>query len=149
MKRSLNFKITAVTLVQNVFIFIFFLTFLIIASNIDTSFSQQFPDCLKCHKDKVAGKYDHPVSCISCHTKAHLTGMKAQYPRYLFAQGVDLCWGCHDKKKFLGKVNHRVHLGCEDPAKATGSDEHILSEFRRIRDQIETTFTEFVRKEVA
>ena len=50
---------------------------------------------------------------------------------------------------FLGKVNHRVHLGCEDPAKATGSDEHILSEFRRIRDQIETTFTEFVRKEVA
>lgn len=48
---------------------------------------------------------------------------------------------------FYGKVNHRVHLGFDDPAKATGSAEHILSEFRRIRDQIETTFTEFINKE--
>ena len=32
--------------------------------------------------------------------------MKEKFPRYLFAQGVDLCWGCHDKKKFLGKVGH-------------------------------------------
>jgi arsenate reductase len=49
---------------------------------------------------------------------------------------------------FLGKVKHRVHLGFEDPAKATGSDEHVLSEFRRIRDQIESTFTEYIRTEI-
>ncbi len=48
---------------------------------------------------------------------------------------------------FQGKVKHRVHLGFEDPAKATGTDEHILAEFRRIRDEIETTFTEFINKE--
>jgi predicted CXXCH cytochrome family protein len=74
--------------------------------NSGASYSQQFPDCMKCHKDKAAGKYVHPVSCVSCHTQAHRTGMKEKFPRYLFAQGVDLCWGCHDKTKFLGKVGH-------------------------------------------
>jgi len=91
---------------QQFLFFLFFSTVAIIFFDIDISYSQQFPDCMKCHKDKVAGKYDHPVSCVSCHTTAHQTGMKAQFPRYLFAQGVDLCWGCHDKTKFLGKVGH-------------------------------------------
>jgi len=99
-------KIRFVQIIQHLPALIFFLASIIFLLNGDISHCQQFPDCLKCHKDKVAGKYDHPVSCVSCHTKAHLTGMKAQYPRYLFAQGVDLCWGCHDKTKFMGKVNH-------------------------------------------
>ena len=30
----------------------------------------------------------------------------------------------------------RVHMGFEDPAKATGSDEERLAVFRRVRDQI-------------
>jgi predicted CXXCH cytochrome family protein len=72
----------------------------------DTSFSQQFPDCLQCHKIKVAGKYDHPTTCVSCHTKAHITGTKEKFPRYLSASGVELCWGCHDKTKFSKKVGH-------------------------------------------
>ena len=41
---------------------------------------------------------------------------------------------------FPGKVKHRMHLGFEDPAKVTGSEEFIMSEFRRIRDQIEKEF---------
>jgi predicted CXXCH cytochrome family protein len=92
--------------VRSVLFICFFFIFTFVFSNPDTSFSQQFPDCLRCHKDKVEGKYDHPTSCVSCHTTAHQTGMKAKYPRYLFAQGVDLCWGCHDKNKFMGKVEH-------------------------------------------
>lgn len=72
----------------------------------DNSFAEQFPDCLKCHKTKVAGKYNHPTTCVSCHTKAHITGTKEKFPRYLFAQGVELCWGCHDKPKFSKKVGH-------------------------------------------
>lgn len=50
---------------------------------------------------------------------------------------------------FLGKVRHRVHLGFEDPAKAMGTDEFVLSEFRRIRDRIEATFKAFVTSELA
>jgi arsenate reductase len=37
---------------------------------------------------------------------------------------------------FLGKVKHRLHIGFEDPAEARGTEEQILGEFRRIRDEI-------------
>ena len=41
---------------------------------------------------------------------------------------------------FFGKVKTRLHMGFEDPSKATGSDEFIWSEFRRVRDLIEKSF---------
>lgn len=36
---------------------------------------------------------------------------------------------------WLGK-GKRVHIGFDDPAKALGSDEQVLGEFRRVRDEI-------------
>lgn len=44
---------------------------------------------------------------------------------------------------FSGKVKHRLHLGFEDPSNATGSEEFILLEFRRIRDEIRSAFSKF------
>lgn len=44
---------------------------------------------------------------------------------------------------FIGKVKHRMHFGFEDPSNSTGSEEFIMSEFRRIRDEIKTTFFRF------
>lgn len=44
---------------------------------------------------------------------------------------------------FPGKVNHRLHMAFEDPSKTTGTDEFIMSEFRRIRDLIQKQFFEF------
>lgn len=41
---------------------------------------------------------------------------------------------------FMGKVKHRLHMGFEDPSLAKGSEEFILSEFYRIRDQIKNDF---------
>lgn len=41
---------------------------------------------------------------------------------------------------FTGKVKHRLHIGFEDPSNATGSEEYIMSEFRRIRDMIKKDF---------
>lgn len=49
---------------------------------------------------------------------------------------------------FPGKVNHRLHLGFEDPSHATGSEEHIMSEFRRIRDLIRKEFMKFYENEI-
>ena len=40
---------------------------------------------------------------------------------------------------FPGQL-HRFHLGFDDPAHATGNDEEILKEFRRVRDQIRLVF---------
>lgn len=44
---------------------------------------------------------------------------------------------------FIGKVGKQLHIGFEDPADATGTEEEILSEFRRIRDQIKEDFFKF------
>ena len=40
---------------------------------------------------------------------------------------------------FPGQI-HRHHWPFDDPAHATGTEEEILSEFRRVRDEIQTTF---------
>ena len=49
---------------------------------------------------------------------------------------------------FLGKVDHRLHMGFEDPAAAKGSQQEILDKFREIRDQIEKEFKKFYEKEM-
>lgn len=49
---------------------------------------------------------------------------------------------------FTGKVTERIHIGFDDPADATGTEEEILSEFRRVRDEIKRDFYEFYQKRV-
>lgn len=44
---------------------------------------------------------------------------------------------------FTGKVKHRLHKGFEDPSNATGSEEFMMSEFRRVRDLIRDEFRKF------
>lgn len=44
---------------------------------------------------------------------------------------------------FTGKVKHRQHIGFEDPAEATGTEQEVLAEFRKIRDQIKDRFNKF------
>jgi len=44
---------------------------------------------------------------------------------------------------FSGKVKKRLHIGFEDPSHATGTEEFIWSEFRRVRDEIRSKFYEF------
>jgi arsenate reductase len=49
---------------------------------------------------------------------------------------------------FAGKVKHRLHIGFEDPSDATGSEEFIMNEFRRVRDKIRTGFEKFYRTSI-
>jgi arsenate reductase len=44
---------------------------------------------------------------------------------------------------FFGKVIHRLHIGFTDPSKITGSEEFIMSEFRRVRDEIKEELYKF------
>ncbi len=41
---------------------------------------------------------------------------------------------------FFGKVKNRLHMGFEDPSHATGTDDYIWGEFRRVRDEIREAF---------
>jgi arsenate reductase len=50
---------------------------------------------------------------------------------------------------FLGDVKEQLHIGFDDPAEATGTEEEILSEFRRVRDEIRSRFEEFYRERIA
>ncbi len=45
---------------------------------------------------------------------------------------------------FTGKVEHRLHMGYEDPVEAFGSDAEMLAVFRRVRDRIWKEFERFV-----
>ena len=47
---------------------------------------------------------------------------------------------------FSGKVKQQLHIGFEDPAEATGSEDEIMSVFRRIRDEIQRDFHKFYQK---
>jgi arsenate reductase len=59
---------------------------------------------------------------------------------------------CDDAKEscpfFTGKVKNRLHMGFEDPAAATGTEEEILGVFRRVRDEIREGFYRFYRKNI-
>ncbi len=46
---------------------------------------------------------------------------------------------------FPGQV-HRLHWPFDDPAKATGSEEQILGEFRRVRDEIQRAFLDYANR---
>jgi arsenate reductase len=48
----------------------------------------------------------------------------------------------------VGSVNHRLHIGFEDPSKVTGKNEFIWSEFRRVRDEIKEKFNELYTKQI-
>jgi arsenate reductase (thioredoxin) len=41
---------------------------------------------------------------------------------------------------FIGKVKHRLHFGFMDPSQIIGSEEFIMSEFRRVRGLIKNEF---------
>jgi len=50
---------------------------------------------------------------------------------------ITVCGGANEEcPVFIGKVKNRLHIGFDDPSHATGSDEFIWSEFRRVRDEI-------------
>lgn len=49
---------------------------------------------------------------------------------------------------FSGSVKHRLHIGFEDPANATGAEEEVMLVYRRVRDEIKKDFYEFYLKEI-
>ncbi len=54
---------------------------------------------------------------------------------------ITVCGGANEAcPAFIGKVKHRLHIGFDDPSHASGSDEFIRSEFRRVRNEIKEGF---------
>ena len=49
---------------------------------------------------------------------------------------------------FTGRVKQRFHISFDDPAEATGTENEILSVFRRVRDEIERDFKTFYDQQI-
>lgn len=50
---------------------------------------------------------------------------------------ITVCGGAKEKcPVFTGKVAHRLHIGFDDPDAFRGTEEEVLPEFRRVRDEI-------------
>jgi len=57
---------------------------------------------------------------------------------------ITVCGGANEFcPMFYGKVLHRVHIGFDDPAKFTGSEEDIFNEFRHTRDKLKLRLLRF------
>ncbi len=62
---------------------------------------------------------------------------------------ITVCGGANETcPAFIGKVGKRLHIGFDDPSDAKGSEEFIISEFRRVRDEIRKRITEFYVTEI-
>ncbi|MDP3073840.1 MAG: arsenate reductase ArsC [Opitutaceae bacterium] len=76
---------------------------------------------------------------ISAHTSKHMT----EFLNRDITTVITVCGNADQACPiYPGQVN-RYHWGFEDPAHAQGSDEEILAEFRRVRDQIEMVFNAY------
>ena len=47
---------------------------------------------------------------------------------------------------FTGEVKHQLHIGFDDPAEAVGTEEAVMSVYRRVRDEIKIEFKKFFNK---
>ena len=57
---------------------------------------------------------------------------------------ITVCGGANEScPVFVGNVEHRLHIGFDDPSDAIGSDEFVMAEFRRVRDEIKNKFEQF------
>jgi arsenate reductase len=77
-----------------------------------------------------------------------ISGNKTKTVEQFLAQSFDYVITVCDNAKetcpfFTGKVKHRIHMGFEDPAEATGTEAEVLAVFRRIRDEIKGEFHKF------
>ena len=56
---------------------------------------------------------------------------------------ITVCGGANEScPNFIGKVGKRLHIGFDDPSDAIGTDEFVMKEFHRVRDEIQAKFKE-------
>jgi len=57
---------------------------------------------------------------------------------------ITLCSDANEKCPLFFGGAQRVHLGFDDPSRLPGSDDEVLPEYRRVRDEIRKQLTDFL-----
>lgn len=74
---------------------------------------------------------------ISHHTPHSVSEYLGQEWDYV----ITVCGGANENCPiFTGRVGKRMHIGFDDPSRATGTPEFIVREFRRVREEIRVRF---------
>lgn len=62
---------------------------------------------------------------------------------------ITLCGDANEKCPLFFAGVQRTHIGFSDPAKAKGTEEKILEEFRKVRDEVKVTLLDYFSRELA
>jgi arsenate reductase len=77
---------------------------------------------------------------ISRHSPKHVD----QFLRHSFDYVITVCDDANEScPVFIGKVKHRLHMGFTDPTWTMGTEEEVVNEHRRVRDEIGAGFRTF------
>ena len=79
---------------------------------------------------------------IAQHTSNHMD----DYRDIDFDYVITVCDHARENCPYFPADAERIHRNFTDPARATGSEEEILDEFRRVRDEIQTFSAQFVNR---
>ncbi|WP_448138409.1 arsenate reductase ArsC [Sphingobacterium siyangense] len=77
---------------------------------------------------------------ISSHTSNHVN----EYAAIDFDYVITVCDNAKESCPYFPSRAKKLHYNFPDPAKATGKEEEVMNEFRRVRDLIKTYSAEFV-----
>ncbi len=82
---------------------------------------------------------------LSGHTSNHVE----EYLSIPFDAVITVCDNANEACPYFPGKTDRFHYNFPDPAKATGSDEAVMDEFRRVRDMIKLYARDFVKENLS
>jgi arsenate reductase len=94
--------------------------------------------------DKVHPKAVQVMNEIGINLSAHQPKMVDAFLSEAFDYVITVCDNAKENcPVFIGNVKNHLHIGFEDPAEATGTEDEVLEVFRTIRDQIRERMHKF------
>ena len=93
---------------------------------------------------KLNAKAVQVMSEVGIDISGHTSDSVSKYLDEEWDFVITVCGGANEScPAFVGKVKNRVHIGFDDPSHAVGTDEFIMSEFHRVRDEIKEQFYQY------
>lgn len=116
-------------------------------SQMGHGFMQSFDARLQVYSagTQAAGKLNaeavKAMAKIGMDITSHTSDSVQKYLNQEWDYVITVCGGANEVcPVFVGKVQHRLHIGFDDPSHAEGSEEFVWSEFLRVRDEIKAGF---------
>jgi len=81
---------------------------------------------------------------ISTNSSDHID----QYHGQTFDYVITLCGDANDKCPLFVGGAERIHIGFDDPPKATGTEEEVMNVYRRVRDEIREQLGAYFRQKL-